>query len=113
MTRGDIANFLEELPRTLTFSEMAEECRRQFGERAWSRSRIVRHWYRIHPARKGTASRLDCDADVRSFVEDRLGRLTLDQIVGDCRREFGEQRAPSRSSIHRHFKKVRRGNVRR
>ena len=99
---------LENLPRHLTFSEMADACKRRFGERAWSRSRIVRYGYQAHPAKRGKRSRLTFDAEVRSFVEDRLGRLTLDTIVAECCATFGPERAPSRSAVHRHWKTVRR-----
>ena len=104
----EIAAYIENLPRHLTFSRIAEQLRCRFGPRAWSRSRIVRYWYTLHPNGRRPVSRLDADPEVRAFVEDRLGRLTLDGVLAECRRRFGPQRTPSKSSLQRHWQKIRR-----
>ena len=88
---------------------METACRERFGEaRAWSRDRIIRYWKKSPPVVKGKPSRIDTDAEIREFVEDRLGRLTLGQLAAACREAFGPKRAPSRSAIHRHSMKLRR-----
>lgn len=68
---------------------------------------IARYWSRTHPRRKGRPSRLDRDPEIRAFVEDRLDRMTLEQIVRECRDRF-DDRAPSKSAVHRHWNRLRR-----
>lgn len=109
---ADIRAFLEGLRRDATYSEMATACRERFGvERAWSRSTIARYWRQTHPIFKGTPSPIESDAEVQAFLDDRLGRLTFEEIAAACRRHFGADRAPSRSAIHRYWKRVRSGSV--
>lgn len=105
----EVATFLNRLPRHLTFSEMAAACLERFGaERAWSRSKIIRYWEDSHPVRKGRASRVDLDDEVRAFLNDLVGRQTLKQLVAACQKKFGLERSPSRSTIHRYWQRVRR-----
>ena len=104
----DIADYIEKLPRHLTFTRIADACRKRFGPRTWSRSRIVTYWHATHPPMAGRPFRIAGDADVRTFVEDRLGRLAVDRIIDECRRKFGPTRTPSRSAVHRYWQKVRR-----
>lgn len=105
----EVERFVERLPRSLTFTAMASACLEQFGpERAWSRSKIIRYWQATHPIRKGRASRLDLDPEVRDFVEDLLGRVTIESLVTRCRERFGTERTPGKSSIHLHWLRMRR-----
>jgi hypothetical protein len=46
-------------------------------------------------------SRFDLDPELAAFAKERLGRMTLADIVKACRERFGEARAPSMSSLHR------------
>jgi hypothetical protein len=103
----DIADYIENLPRHLTFTRIAEACRKQFGSRAWSRSQIMRYWRASHPVKTGRKLRVDIDAEVRAFVDDRLGRMTLREIAAKCVATFGSERAPSRSGIHRYWMNIR------
>ncbi len=106
---AEVGEFLDRLPRHITYNEMASACARQFGaERAWSRTKIVRYWNATHPARKGKTARIDLDPEVRDFVEDRLGRMTLDELVVACRDRFGPERSPSSTGIHCHWKRLRK-----
>lgn len=105
---AEVRAFIDRAPRRLTFSELERECRRRFGaERAWSRSKIARYWHGKRGVRRGVASRLERDTEVRDFVEDRLGRHSIVSIVTECRRRFGAGRAPSRSAVHRHWQRLR------
>jgi hypothetical protein len=103
----DIADYLEGLPRHLTYAAIAEFCRRRFGKRAWSRAKIVRYWCATHSIKSGRKLRIGLDAEVRAFVDDRLGRLTLSEISTECVAAFGKERAPSRSGIHRYWMRSR------
>jgi hypothetical protein len=104
--------FIEQQPRHLTFSEMAAACVQQFGpERAWSRSEIEAYWHRTHRPRFGPVSKVDRDPEVRDFLADRLGRLTLDETIRECRKEFGADRTPGRSSVHKFWSRLRTANV--
>lgn len=85
-----VASFLEALPHTMTYSAMASACAEEFGaERSWSRTKIARYWGKTHRIRKGRPSRIDMDAKVRDFVEDRLGRRPYYEIAAECREVFG------------------------
>lgn len=98
----EVRDFIDAQPRHMTYTEMAAACLARFGEeRAWPRPKIVRYWQLRHPTIKGKPARLDHDADVRDFIEDRAGRITLDEMVAACRDRFGADRTPSRSGIHR------------
>lgn len=106
----EVREFLDRQPRHATYTDLAEACLARFGAgRAWSRSKIIRYWQANHPARKGHPARIDGDREVRAFLDDRMGRLTLDGLVSACREVFPPLRCPSRSSIHRYWQKVRRG----
>lgn len=101
--------FIERQPRHLTFSEVAAACLREFGpERAWSRSEIVTYWHRAHPPQLGVPARVDRDPEVRDFLADRLGRLTLDEIIDQCRAAFGAERTPGRSTVHKLWSRLRK-----
>lgn len=110
-TRHDdegVRAFIERQPRHLPFSEVAAACLSEFGpERAWSRSEIEAYWHRAHRPQFGPVSKVDRDPEVRDFLADRLGRLTLDQVLGECRQAFGTERTPSRSSIHKFWSQIR------
>lgn len=45
--------------------------------------------------------RTDRDPEISSFLRDRIGRLTLDAMLPQCRERFPPARVPSRSAIHR------------
>lgn len=105
----EVRQFLDGLPRHLTYSEMTTSCVRRFGQaRAWSRAKIGRYWAVFHPPGKGKASRIDFDPEVREFVEDRLGRLTIRMILDECQERFGTERSPSKSSLHRYWQRSRK-----
>ena len=101
---AEVQAFVDRLPQHLTYTEMAARCLEEFGcQRAWGRDRITRHWLRANPVRRGGAPTVIADQEMRDFIEDRLGRLTLDAIAADCKTRFGADRVPSRSAIHRYW----------
>lgn len=51
----------------------------------------------------GSVSPIDLDADLAAFIRARLGRLTLHEIAWACYEQFGPDRAPSKSAIHRYW----------
>ncbi|WP_096700196.1 hypothetical protein [Magnetospirillum sp. 15-1] len=105
----EVREFVDQLHRLATYSEMAEVCLEKFGpDRAWSRSKIVRYWQTERPAHKGYRNRIDGNKELRNFIDERLGRLTLDELATECVKEFGAKNSPSRSSIHRYWDRVRR-----
>lgn len=102
----EIEDFIRTCPMSMTWSEIEQAIRDRFGEaRAWSRSRITEFWYKVRGVLKGRPNRIETDPEVLDFVEDRLGRMHYDDIAAACRERFGD-RAPSRSSIHRHHQKM-------
>ncbi len=50
-------------------------------------------------------AKLDRDAEVKTFVEDRLDTMTYNEIVAAVRATFGPDRAIGRSSLQRWWKK--------
>lgn len=54
---------------------------------------------------KSRRSRCVADPEIRAFLVERFGTLTVDQAVAEARRRFGV-RAPSRSAIGRFFKSI-------
>lgn len=103
----EIKAFLNKLPRQLPFTIIAAACRSQFGRRAWSRRQIVRYWltYRVP---KGRSSKFDRDAELRRFIDDRLGPFTVDETRTACLAKFGPARTPARATLYTYWWFVRR-----
>lgn len=96
----DVREFVDQLSRLATYTEMAEVCLKKFGpDRAWSRSKIVRYWQAERPAHKGYRNRIGGNQELHDFIDERLGRLTLDELATECVKRFGAKNSPSRSSI--------------
>lgn len=105
---AEVREFVEGLPIQATYSEMAAACLERFGpERAWSRTKIICYWQSHHPVGERSRSRIDLDPEVRDFVVDRLGRITILGLVAQCRERFGN-RAPSKSGLDRFWQRWRR-----
>jgi hypothetical protein len=106
-----VAAFLDRLPRQMTYTQMAAACLERFGaDGAWSRTKIAEYWKSRHPRGVGRVSRIDLDPELRDFVEDRLGRLTLDELAEACGERFGPERSPSWSAIQRYAQRRRSCN---
>jgi hypothetical protein len=109
MPNDDIKEFILSCPRSMTYREIELAIRDKFGDdRAWSHTRIVNYWQSVKFAHKGSPSRIDRDFEVRSFVGERIHRLTLSELAEACRARFGRERAPSRSSLGRYSQYIRR-----
>lgn len=111
MTRRDrdIQAFILAAPRSMTFSDLEQAVRERFGDDCgWARSRIVMFWNERNPVTKGRRQRIDDDGEVRSFVDDRLHRLTLDEVRAAAIEAFGAERVPSRSALYRYWQRARR-----
>ncbi len=105
----EIEAFILDQPRTVPYSDLERAVRARFGaDCGWNRDRIVAFWQQATTVKPGTPSRLDQDPEVRQFIDDRLFRLTLDEIHAACLEAFGATRTPARSSLHRYSQRVRR-----
>ena len=51
----------------------------------------------------GRRSPIDCDDQLAAFIKPKLGRVALHEIARLCHTEFGPDRAPSKSAIHRYW----------
>lgn len=60
---------------------------------------------------KGNPSIIKSDDEIRSFIHGIKQSMTLDQIHEACVDEFGKDRAPSRSSVHRYLQSLKYPNV--
>ncbi len=104
----EVEDFIRACPRSMTYSEIEQGILERFGtDRIWSRTRVFEFWKGVNGANKGRPWKIDVDPEVLHFIEDRLGRMTYENITAECRRLFGA-RAPSRSTIHRYHQKVRK-----
>ncbi|HYH19125.1 MAG TPA: hypothetical protein VD995_10965 [Azospirillum sp.] len=104
----EVEAFILKAPRTMTYSDLERAIRGRFGaERAWSAQQVAVFWSRTEAAVRRTHSRLATDDEVRRFVDDRLFRLTLNQVLDACTAEFGAARTPSRSALHRYSQQLK------
>lgn len=102
-----IEAFILEAPRTMTYSELEAAVRERFGASGWTAERIAEFWTARSEVRACRLGLLDRDGEVRRFVDDRLFRMTLDEMLEACRSVFGDARTPSRSALHRYSQRVR------
>lgn len=108
----DIEAFILAQPMTMTYSEIEKAVHERFGaDCGWTRLHIMALWLDNITVRKGTFSAFDRDPEVREFVNDRLFRVSLDELRALCLATFGAERAPSRSALHRHSQRIRRDKV--
>ena len=59
---------------------------------------------RKHRTHKLGEFKIDTDPELRELIIAILPHGTFAEIADECRRLFGPERAPSRSSIHRWFR---------
>lgn len=50
-------------------------------------------------------SKIERDPELQQFVDELLPHGTFAEIAEECRKRFGPQRAPGKSSIHAYFRK--------
>lgn len=58
-------------------------------------------WRREH--RPGNPPRIECDPEVKAFVDAHIVRLTFDELAAAIRARFGHERAVSKSTLHRYW----------
>jgi len=56
----------------------------------------------------GGVSPIDRDPELADFIRERLGRMELARIAAVCALRFGPDRAPSKSAVHRFWKRWNR-----
>jgi len=101
----DIRTAIDAAPKGMPYSDVEAMLIRRFGpDRAWSRDKIMRYWHARHPT--GRVSKTDADPEIAAFVNDRLGRMSVQAIAAAAKARFGD-RAPSKSAIHRHWQRLR------
>jgi hypothetical protein len=94
-------------PRRLTYSELAAACLRQFGpERTWNAETLRRYWHDRHRIMK--QSPIENDGEVLAFLRERAGRLSVAEILTECRARYAADRVPSRSATYRWLSRERR-----
>lgn len=104
----EMRRFIDDAPAHLTYSELAEACRRRFGSgRAWPAELIRFYWLATHDVRRGKPSKIELDQEVKTFIDDRLGRLTMEELLAACRERFGSDRTPSRTALYRYWQRLR------
>lgn len=104
-----VRRFLEGLPHALTYSERHAACAERFGaDRAPSAELIKAHHLTKFPRSTGAAhSHLYSNPEVRQYVDDRIGLMSLSDLAEACRRKFGAL-APSRTALGRYLQQARR-----
>jgi hypothetical protein len=92
-----------------TWSDMAAEVLGRFGaERAWPAELIAEVRREMAPPKAGYASKYQADNEVMDFIGDRADLLTIDTILERGGAQFGPDRFPSRSHLHRLILSVRK-----
>jgi hypothetical protein len=102
----DQVAWIERQPRQLTYTELAGRCLDHFGpDRAWTVDHIRTYWQSAHQ----TMARLpiERDGELLAFLQDRVGRATVDEMLAQCRARFTPDRVPSRSAIGRWLSRER------
>src|SRR5258708_3335617 len=98
----EIRDFIEQAPAEMTHSELGAAIAHRSGrERAWTRNQIIR-FSLFALERRHRQSRIEQDPALLAFIEDRIGRFALADLLTECRRKFGEARVPSRSALYRY-----------
>ncbi len=101
-----VVAWVEAQPRHLTYSELAAACLQVFGPaRAWNAERLRRYWQQHHPTL--TQSLIDRDPEIVSFLRERVGRISVDQMLEQCRAFYSRDRVPSRSAVYRWVQRER------
>ena len=93
------------MPAGLTADVIAARLRRRFGDRAWSAEAVRR--FRLNNVQHGRLGRVEANPALRTFVDARVGAMTLDQLARLVRERFGAG-APKRSSLQRYMERERR-----
>lgn len=102
---AEVARAVLSMPRQLTHRQVAARLASAYGAaRAWS-TEMVRQYCLTQgwPPKRG---RVEQDPTLRAFVDDRLGRASLDAIVAAAGQRFGAG-AVSRSALHRYLQRER------
>lgn len=93
----------------MTFEQVEAACRARFGGAAPSLGTIRRYWIsrfgpgvRTRRAVKPPRS-IVSDPELRAFIDERLSRMTFDEVTAACRMRFGVDRAPSHQTIIRYW----------
>src|SRR6266478_1040337 len=92
----DICAFIDQAPPAMTYSELEAAIADRFGrDRRWTRDRIASYCILAREERRRKQSRIERDAELQAFIDDRVERVSLDRLVSACRQRFGKARAPS------------------
>lgn len=103
---AQIAAWVDAQPRQLTFTELAAACRAAFGpEHAWDADRLRRYWHTAHQVM--TRSPIERDAELLAFLRERMGRLTVAELLRECSTRYAAGRVPSRSALYRWISRER------
>jgi len=58
-------------------------------------------WKGLHL--RGRPPKIMIDPEVRAFVDDAMKRMTFQEVAAAAQEQFGTERAPSPTSVHRYW----------
>jgi hypothetical protein len=99
------------MPASLSHAQVSARLRRQFGaDRAWPAG-MVRDFVLAHGAtglrgKAGERGRIEQNPQLRAFVDRRIGRGPLNDLLAMVHARFGSA-ALSRSGLHRYLQRER------
>jgi hypothetical protein len=98
----DVAAFIEGLPPSWSYSQLADACRARFGADAAPDADAIRAWWVSRAGASGARSHIARDAEVAGMIRDLAGRLPPAAILAELRQRFPAHRIPRRSTFYRH-----------
>jgi hypothetical protein len=99
----------------MPYNAVARACLERFGEkRAPTWRQIARYWEdriargEAPPRCSLRKSKIEIDPAVKAFVDEMLPEMGFVALAQACRDIFGPDRAPSKSTLHKYWQKMKR-----
>lgn len=107
----EVRALVERHRRKLSFKAISDLSRESFGNRrAWSPVKVNMYMYYTSRGRRNRlpTTIIGRDGQIRQFIENRAGQLSVSEIARLVGERFTGRRLPSRGSVARFIAKLRR-----
>jgi len=88
-------------PVCWAYSQLAEACRAEFGDRAPDAD-AIRAWWLANGTPADPRERIACDPEVATAIRDLAGRVRVPDIRRALAERFPAERVPGRSTLYRY-----------